>query len=206
MWGRATAVGLAAAAVTIVVSWLAVFLLGLIPSDTVQGALGMKLLPGEPFSVTARLVRAVFAPWNGAVTVATARSSYRISGVLLFPALVVSAVIVGVGLVVRRLVAATMRARLTALLVAALAGSAVVALCAAVLSYSVTVGASAGERASSGVVSTSHVSSVVHFSHPGGCSSSPPSCLRSWSEPFPTGSWLVAAGSSPVPRDMAGST
>ena len=160
---RALIVGLIAAAATIVVSWVVVFVLGLIPSEAVQGALGMKLVQSEPFSFGARLVRALFAPWNSAVWVRVMDARYGSTGVLLFPALIVSAVTVVVGLMVRQLVGATMRSRLTALLVAALAGGSFVGLCAAVLTYSVTFHIAGGDEGSASVANV-----VYHFSHRGG--------------------------------------
>jgi hypothetical protein len=66
-------------------------------------------------------------------------------------------------MLVRQLVGATMRSRLTALLVAALAGGAFVALCAAVLRYSVTFHIAGGDEGSASVSSVAY-----HFAHQGG--------------------------------------
>jgi hypothetical protein len=154
---RLIIVGLIAAAATIVVSWVLVFGLGLIPVDAIRGALGMKLLPGEPFAFGGRLIRALFVPWSAAVKVTVAGTWFSSTGVLLFPALIVSAVTVGVGLFVRQLVAPTVRSRLTVLVVAALAASLFVTICAAVLTYSVTISGGGGDP---GV--------VLHFAHSAG--------------------------------------
>jgi len=158
---RPLVVGLAAALAIVVLSWMAVVALSLLPGEPAQSALGMKLFRDESLALGPRLVRALFAPWNRAVTwtfVDSPDYSMTFSGVWFFASLVAIAVIAAVGSVVRRVVDATMAARLTALVVSAVACGALLAVCAAVLTYSVTMqgGSEGGD------------SWTVHFAYPSG--------------------------------------
>jgi hypothetical protein len=159
---QALIVGLIAAAATLVVAWAIVLVLSLIPSEAVRGGLGLQLFSVDPLSTFGRLVRAFFAPWNSALKTTEKDSpgyAFTTSGVWFFSCLIASLTVAAAGLVVRR-VLTTARARLSALLVAALASGGLLALCAAVVHYTQTI----TEPSGGGGTSTF----VEHFTFPSG--------------------------------------
>lgn len=111
-------VGIVVALATIVIGWAAEFVLSWIPDRALQVGLGVRLSINSPMGGGARVARSLMAPWliadHGHVGGAT--FSTRALPLLSFVLLVL--VLIGAGAIVRR-ACRTLRARVTALLTAA---------------------------------------------------------------------------------------
>jgi hypothetical protein len=159
---RVLVAGLIAAGATLALAWAIVFALSLIHSQAVQGALGMRLFGTDSPSLGGRLIRALFAPWSSAVKI-TEKSSpgyaFTMSGVWFFASLVAALAVAGVGLAVRRPIV-LLRERVAVLLISALVGGGVLALCAVVLNPTLTTSGPTGDGGTWSI--------AQHYAYPGG--------------------------------------
>jgi len=142
-------VGLLAAVATILFAWAAVMLVGLIPSDAIVGAFDLQLreeLVTTDVPADQLVIQSLLGPWGG-------DQEYHLpwadpgggvvvwsTGLRFFPLIVLTLVFAGVGLAVRGLVAPRLWPRFCTLLVATITSAVLLAILAAALGHSVTIG------------------------------------------------------------------